>query len=379
MKAMTLLYDDWDQSYNKLPHLLHVMEYIIPGTIVHPGKRVFEGLFWAFKSQIEGFRYCKHMVQLDGTFLYGVYKHILMIAVAQDGDRNIFPIAFAIVKNELLAMIDRPGSRWSPPHAVPAYYIRHIDSNVMPMFKNKKIKKDFINMGRRYGHITTKLAKCINSVLKGTRHLSGGKYCLGDILQLRCRNIFLLKNSLIPSFLPAKQSATAATTHVGSFHSTPVTCEKRKNKGNSDKRSTQQPTKDEGPNPIWKFDAKEGRVSDCSVKKNRSREDFTFRNSDFGFEWREKRDWTNQRTEEQEIHSETESEDESYAVGSCSDRAILGLPLTGRLKLEDVKKAFRLSALKWHPDKHQGPSQAMAEEKFKTCAAAYKSLCHALA
>ncbi|XP_039030999.1 uncharacterized protein LOC120165580, partial [Hibiscus syriacus] len=182
---------------------------------------------------------------------------------------------------------------------------------------------------------------------------------------------------------------------------------------------------DEGP--IWKFDAKEGRDSDGSVKKNQSRfsgrcagksnlkkrkrrfrrhsfpedfdnpetifeaafgskwttwsfrEDFTFRNSDFGFEWREKRDWTIQRTEEQEIHSETESEDESYAVGSCSDREILGLPLTGRLKLEDVKKAFRLSALKWHPDKHQGPLQAMAKEKFKTFAAAYKSLCHALA
>ncbi|XP_052878878.1 uncharacterized protein LOC108481603 [Gossypium arboreum] len=107
--------------------------------------------------------------------------------------------------------------------------------------------------------------------------------------------------------------------------------------------------------------------------------DFTFRSSESGFEWREKSDWTNQRTEEWEPSSESELVDESYAVGSCSDRAILGLPPTGRLKLEDVKKAFRLSSLKWHPDKHQGPSQAMAEEKFKTCVAAYKSLCNALA
>ncbi|KAB2052105.1 hypothetical protein ES319_A12G096800v1 [Gossypium barbadense] len=107
--------------------------------------------------------------------------------------------------------------------------------------------------------------------------------------------------------------------------------------------------------------------------------DFTFRSSESGFEWREKSDCTNQRTEEWEPSSESELVDESYAVGSCSDRAILGLPPTGRLKLEDVKKAFRLSSLKWHPDKHQGPSQAMAEEKFKTCVAAYKSLCNALA
>ncbi|KAK9949966.1 hypothetical protein M0R45_005473 [Rubus argutus] len=48
------------------------------------------------------------------------------------------------------------------------------------------------------------------------------------------------------------------------------------------------------------------------------------------------------------------------------------------LKTEDVKKAFHLSALKWHPDKHQGPSQEMAAEKFKLCVNAYSSLCNAL-
>ncbi|KAL5145889.1 hypothetical protein HKD37_06G015830 [Glycine soja] len=65
-------------------------------------------------------------------------------------------------------------------------------------------------------------------------------------------------------------------------------------------------------------------------------------------------------------------------LGSCSDRTVLGLPPTGPLKIEDVKNAFQLSALKWHPDKHQGPSQAMAEEKFKLCVNAYKTLCNAL-
>jgi len=35
---------------------------------------------------------------------------------------------------------------------------------------------------------------------------------------------------------------------------------------------------------------------------------------------------------------------------------------------------FRASALKWHPDKHQGDSQTMASEKFKSCVEAYKSL-----
>ncbi|KAJ0753678.1 putative DnaJ domain, Chaperone J-domain superfamily [Helianthus annuus] len=75
---------------------------------------------------------------------------------------------------------------------------------------------------------------------------------------------------------------------------------------------------------------------------------------------------------------ESSEDDDSYVVGSHSDRVALGLPANGPLKIEEVKNAFRLSALKWHPDKHQGPSQAMAEEKFKLCASAYKSLCNAL-
>ncbi|GMJ03971.1 DNA J protein C72 [Hibiscus trionum] len=107
--------------------------------------------------------------------------------------------------------------------------------------------------------------------------------------------------------------------------------------------------------------------------------DYSFKNPESGFEWRERSGWTNQRTRQWEGASDAESEeDESYDVGSCSEREILGLPRTGPLKIEDVKNAFRVSALKWHPDKHQGPSQEMAEEKFKQCVDAYKSLCHAL-
>ncbi|KAJ0039906.1 hypothetical protein Pint_27103 [Pistacia integerrima] len=108
------------------------------------------------------------------------------------------------------------------------------------------------------------------------------------------------------------------------------------------------------------------------------REDSSFQSSSSGFEWREHSNRTNQRTKNWKTLSDTESDDEFCAVGSYSDRKILGLPRRGPLKIEDVKNAFRLSALKWHPDKHQGPSQAMAEEKFKLCANAYKSLCDAL-
>lgn len=58
-----------------------------------------------------------------------------------------------------------------------------------------------------------------------------------------------------------------------------------------------------------------------------------------------------------------------------SQRLALGLNASGPLNLEDVKNAYRSCALKWHPDRHQGPSKVVAEEKFKACSSAYQSLC----
>ncbi|CAK9316343.1 unnamed protein product [Citrullus colocynthis] len=105
----------------------------------------------------------------------------------------------------------------------------------------------------------------------------------------------------------------------------------------------------------------------------------TSQDSASGFGWTEPPNWKNQRATAWDNSSDCDSDEETTPdVGSCSDRTILGLPQTGPLKIEEVKTAFRLSALKWHPDKHQGSSQAMAEEKFKLCVNAYKSLCCAL-
>jgi hypothetical protein len=39
-------------------------------------------------------------VQVDGTWLYDKYKGTLLMAVAQDGNGNIFPIVFALVESE---------------------------------------------------------------------------------------------------------------------------------------------------------------------------------------------------------------------------------------------------------------------------------------
>uniref|UniRef100_M4F809 non-specific serine/threonine protein kinase n=1 Tax=Brassica campestris TaxID=3711 RepID=M4F809_BRACM len=97
---------------------------------------------------------------------------------------------------------------------------------------------------------------------------------------------------------------------------------------------------------------------------------------DSGFQWREGWSWTTQSQRSKAWNND--HCDEPLVVGSQSDRKALGLPLTGPLKLEDVKNAYRSSAKKWHPDTNQGTSKAEAQEKFKLCVEAYNSLCSAL-
>jgi len=59
-----------------------------------------ERCLWAFRPCIEGFKYCKLVVQVDETFLTGRYHATLLTTIAQDGNRNIFPLTYAIVKGE---------------------------------------------------------------------------------------------------------------------------------------------------------------------------------------------------------------------------------------------------------------------------------------
>ncbi|KAL4273541.1 hypothetical protein GQ457_13G010230 [Hibiscus cannabinus] len=126
----------------------------LQGEVIH-GKRIFSKLFWAFNACIEGFPFCKRMIQVDGTWLYGKYGHILLIAVAQDGDSNIFPVAFAIVEKEdaegweffLKHLRNHVVKEDGPPHAYPAYCVRHIVANAKTRFGNNHIRKDILGAG----------------------------------------------------------------------------------------------------------------------------------------------------------------------------------------------------------------------------------------
>ena len=73
---------------------------LVWGGEIVPGKRLFKRIFWSFGPCINGFAYCKPIVQVDGTWLYGKYTDTLLIATAQDEANHIFPIVYAIVEGE---------------------------------------------------------------------------------------------------------------------------------------------------------------------------------------------------------------------------------------------------------------------------------------
>ncbi|XP_025703486.1 uncharacterized protein [Arachis hypogaea] len=112
-KTIAQIYGDWKESYNKVLKLLQALQSCFPGTIcdlrVKPfydghflvrDYSMFDKVFWSFPSCVEAFKHCKPFVSVNGTHLYGRYGGVLFIMVAQDGNSNILPIAFAIVESE---------------------------------------------------------------------------------------------------------------------------------------------------------------------------------------------------------------------------------------------------------------------------------------
>ncbi|XP_015954649.1 uncharacterized protein LOC107479010 [Arachis duranensis] len=255
-KSIALIYGDWDESCNDLPRWVLGVQLTMPGSVVvlkttpvrvggqvDESQAYFHRLFWTFPPCIEAFCHCKPLVSIDGTHLYGKYGGTLLIAIAQDGNSNILPVAFALVEGEnaeswtfflshlrqhvtpqpgLLVISDRhngikaaleaPDGGWLPPSAYRAFCIRHVAANFALTFKGKDARRLLVNAayaktevefdywfdilrsedpamcewanridyslwtqhrdeGRRFGHMTTNISECVNSILKGVRNL----------------------------------------------------------------------------------------------------------------------------------------------------------------------------------------------------------------
>ena len=60
----------------------------------------FHRVFWAFGPCIAGFIHCRPVISIDATHLYGKYQGKLLIAMTQDANNEVYPLAFAIVESE---------------------------------------------------------------------------------------------------------------------------------------------------------------------------------------------------------------------------------------------------------------------------------------
>ncbi|XP_027927775.1 uncharacterized protein LOC114184659 [Vigna unguiculata] len=228
-KVLAKAFGDWEDLYNELPRWFEAVQQTNPGTIIKyisspivvkgqfdPFSYILERVFWAFGPCIQGFNYCKPIVQGNGTFLTRIYQGTLLTTLAQDETRNIFPLAFAIVEGEtrealiwffsILAALRSEQVRWEGEGLQSVYFIRHIASNFNKRFKNQDLKNRLLNMAyevkqpifnaklsalrshssevaswdriplqkwtqaydgsSRFGHMTTNLAECMNSILK---------------------------------------------------------------------------------------------------------------------------------------------------------------------------------------------------------------------
>ncbi|KAL5566529.1 hypothetical protein UlMin_029693 [Ulmus minor] len=90
-------------SYGLLPSYCHVLKKNNPGSvtkIMKDSQNIFKFLFVAYGVSIEGWKHCRPVIVVDGTFLKAKHGGILFVACAKDGNNGIFPLAFGVGESE---------------------------------------------------------------------------------------------------------------------------------------------------------------------------------------------------------------------------------------------------------------------------------------
>ncbi|XP_057733931.1 uncharacterized protein LOC130949139 [Arachis stenosperma] len=213
-KTITQIYGDWEESHNRVPRLLQALQscclgtlcdlsavpyhdghVMVPDCIVQDGNNNILPVAFAIVES--------ESMESWSLFLSNLRRHV----IPQEG-LLIISDRFQAIK----AALRVDDSLWKPPRAFHAYCVRHMAANFMSQFKSAECKRYLINDayspsstgykwymdalrilsremadwvgrfkkeiwlqhcdgGRRCGHMTTSLSKCINAVLKGTMYL----------------------------------------------------------------------------------------------------------------------------------------------------------------------------------------------------------------
>ncbi|XP_024007276.1 uncharacterized protein LOC112083480 [Eutrema salsugineum] len=101
--AQQLVRGTAEDGYASLPAYLHSVNKANPGTVsaLHvDSNNKFKYLFLAFGALIAGFQYMRRVIVVDGCHLIGKYEGTFLVAISQDGNFQIFALAFGIVDSE---------------------------------------------------------------------------------------------------------------------------------------------------------------------------------------------------------------------------------------------------------------------------------------
>jgi hypothetical protein len=102
--ALSLTYGTHEESFQLLPSFAYVLEQQNPGTITDlqcddHGKFLY--FFMSLGTSIRGFRRCmRPVIAVDGTHLKGRFGGTMFVATAQDGNEQVYPIAFGYGDSE---------------------------------------------------------------------------------------------------------------------------------------------------------------------------------------------------------------------------------------------------------------------------------------
>jgi hypothetical protein len=104
LAALHLLHGTPKDSFQKLSSYCHVLGECNPGTVTHievDSHDRFHYFFLAFGASIRGYiQYMRPVICVDGSHLKGPYKGTLLLATAQDANKQIYPLAWGIVDAE---------------------------------------------------------------------------------------------------------------------------------------------------------------------------------------------------------------------------------------------------------------------------------------
>lgn len=103
-KALESLRGKASDSYRMIPSFMYILTVTNPGSYVEvktlEEDDSFQYAYMAVYASIQGWKQCRPVIVVDGTFLKAAYKGTLLTATTEDAGGKIFPLAFAIVDSE---------------------------------------------------------------------------------------------------------------------------------------------------------------------------------------------------------------------------------------------------------------------------------------